>query len=271
MEPSNIQKLVKPIGGSHDFYVYDLNTFEIQEHSLSLSHSFCEDYGICYLDSNNVMVSGGYNPSSGLLVDYSFIINLNTLNVQNIAPLPVKLKGLRLVSHFNEAYSVAGCTEQDSGFTLEGFFFKYKPGLNAWIRLAEMPLPCVFPGVFVQDSNIWVTGGLTKNPETIVLDAIRTYNIDKNSWSLSNLKLLRPSYLHGCAIYPDGHVLIYGGLRDQMSNRFSYWLGSSTRKELPEKHSMSFIEPSILYNKLYAFNDEMTLFEYENNWKISSL
>lgn len=268
----NSEYLVKPIGGSHDFFRYDVQTQIITEHSLLLSHSFTDDYGICYLSASSVFISGGYNPASGALVAHTFTVDLNSFEVQDLCPHPVALKGLRLLSYNNEVYSVAGCSQVSSDFTVEGYCFKYSPSRNAWVQLAEMPDPCVFPGTFLQNSHIWVSGGLTKAPNTTVLDKIRIYNILNNTWVTSELKLLRPSYLHGIFIFPDNHVLIFGGLRDEMSNRFSYFLGSEVRKILPDKISMGFIDPPLLtHTGLYAFNDEMTLFEYKSDWNIQEL
>ena len=149
------KRLVKPIGGSHDFYTYSIHSQTLSEHSLRLSHSLTEDYGICYLTPSSIIISGGYNSSTGSLVDYTYLISLTTMNVEELAPIPIKLKGLRLISYNNnEVYAIGGCTEHESDFTLEGFCFKYNYNGNVWIRLAEMPNPCVFPGVFLQDSNI---------------------------------------------------------------------------------------------------------------------
>ena len=262
--------LVKPIGGSHDFFQYSLRTNSLSEHSLSLSHSFTEDYGICFLSPRLILVSGGYNPSTGDLVPHSFLISLDSLEVEEVCPLPVPLKGLRLVSYNNEAYSLAGCSQVSTDFSMEGYCFKYSRSRNVWVRLAEMPLPCVFPGVFLQNSNIWVTGGLTKTPSIVVLDCVRIYCVLSNSWSMSEMKLLRPSYLHGCVMFPDNHVLIFGGLREEMSNRFSYWLGGEERKILPEKISMGFIDPVVVIGeKVFAFNDEMIMFQFQEEWVIT--
>ena len=122
--------LVKPISGSHDFYTYNIASQQLTENSLALSHSFTEDYGICYLTPSKLIISGGYNPSTGLIVGYTFIISLPSLEVVEVAPLPIKLKGIRLVSYESQAFSIGGCSEQDSEFLLEGFCFKYSLDSN---------------------------------------------------------------------------------------------------------------------------------------------
>ena len=45
-------------------------------------------------------------------------------------------------------------------------------------------------------------------------------------------------------------ILVIGGLREQMSNRFTYVLGEEERKDLPEKLNTMIMDPLYNYNGL---------------------
>lgn len=55
-------------------------------------------------------------------------------------------------------------------------------------------------------------------------------------------------------------ILVIGGLREQMSNRFTYVLGEEERKDLPEKLNTMIMDPLYNYNGLvWVFNEDMYL------------
>ncbi|CAG9310629.1 unnamed protein product [Blepharisma stoltei] len=265
MEIQNELSLIKPIGGSHDFCTYSLSSKQVTENSLIMSTSFPDDYGIGILSRRYILIVGGIYQPTGHLIDQVILIDSQTLDVTELPPLPCKMKGLRVIEYNDEAYTIGGCVETKEGeLKLLGNCYKFSLNFRTWIDVASMPYPCVFPGCFRIDNFIWATGGLSKDSEsTRVLDCIRIYDILTNTWRINEFPLLRPSYLHYCLLFPDRRVLIFGGLRDQNSNRFSYWLGSDKRKEMPLRISMGIIDPPLLYNnKVFAFNDEMNLLIY---------
>lgn len=266
-------KLVKPMGGTHDIYIYDILSNTLIEKSLNIPISFNDDYGITHLQSHKLMISGGVSLTDNRLTNRAFLISLTNYEVTEIAPMPLKMKGMRLVAIGMNVYCIGGCTEREAeDYKVQNTIFKYSYQHNTWIELSQMLQGCVFPGCFVLENEVWVTGGLIRNENVSrVSDMIQIYNIEINQWRQNSFPLLRPSYLHGSIQTPES-ILIFGGLREQNSNRFSYVLGRSERVELPLRISMSMLDPAILYEDcLYAFSDEMLVFKYhveEEEWEI---
>lgn len=115
MEFQNEPILIKPIGGTHDLCTYSLMTKKVSENSLDMPRSFCDDYGICTFENGLILIAGGVNQATGSIANFVYLIDANTFEVSETAPLPIKIKGLRIVSYNDEAFSIGGCTEMPDG------------------------------------------------------------------------------------------------------------------------------------------------------------
>ena len=92
-----------------------------------------------------------------------------------------------------------------------------------------------------------MTGGGHKHEGNLkVLDIIQIYTLSTNEWFIAENRLLRASYLHTMVSGPK--IIAIGGLREQISNRFTYILGQEERKELPEKLNTMIMDPLYTYN-----------------------
>jgi N-acetylneuraminic acid mutarotase len=267
-------KIVKPMGGTHDIFIYDIASNSLLEKSLTMPASFNDDYGITLLNPHKLMICGGVCLTTNRLSNRSFTISLSNYEVSEVANMPLKMKGMRLVAVGLHVYCIGGCTEREAeDYKVQNTLFKYSSQHNTWIELSSLIQGCVFPGCFVIENEIWVTGGLIRDENVSrVSDLIQIYNIERNEWRQNPFPLLRPSYLHGVVQLDSGAILIFGGLREQNSNRFSYELGKSDRVELPLRISMSMIDPPVLSGGcVFAFSDEMLVFKYhvnEEQWEI---
>lgn len=257
--------LVKPISGSHDLAVFEIVTQKLKQQALVLPRSFPEDYGITLMrGTGKFMLAGGAAPGTYAMLPHCYIIEIHSGNVREAANLPMGLKGLRLVSTHDSIYSVGGCSEGPDHIITQNLCLLYSLRYDAWVRLADLPQAVIFPGVCLREEEIWATGGFVRGDAGgHVLDLIQVYNIARNEWRVLPQSLLRPSYLHTCVLDLQGDMIICCGLRDANSNRFSYKLGREERAVLPEKISMSIVDPVVrVDNHVYFFNDEMSLLIY---------
>lgn len=257
--------LIKPISGSHDLAVFEVATQKLKQQALALPRSFPEDYGITLMrEAGKFMLAGGAAPGTYAILPHCYIIDLLSSNVREAANLPIGLKGLRLVATSDSIYSVGGCSEGPDHIITQNLCLLYSLRYDAWVRLTDLPQAVIFPGVCLRDQEIWVTGGFVRGEAGgHVLDLIQVYSIARNEWRVLPQALLRPSYLHACVLDSQGDVIVCCGLRDTNSNRFSYKLGREERAVLPEKISMSIVDPVVrVDDHVYVFNDEMSLLIY---------
>ena len=258
--------LVKPISGSHDLSIFDVSTRNLRQISLSMARSFPEDYGITFLsDPGTFMLAGGCASGTYAMLPHCYLVNVVEETVREVARLPVALKGLRLLYDDGNVYCIGGCAEGREHIETQRTCYVYSSRHDVWLRVADLLQAVVFPGVLFKDGEIWVTGGYFRGDEgSHVLDMVQVYSVVRNEWRVGTASLLRPSYLHGCVLLPDRRVLVLCGLRDTNSNRFSYCFGTEKRAVLPEKISMSVVDPPVLRgDTVFVFNDEMSLLMYD--------
>ncbi len=259
--------LVKPISGSHDLAIFEIATQKLRQQALVLPRSFPEDYGIALMtDGAKFMLAGGAAPGTYAILPHSYIIDIVSGNVRETASLPVGMKGLRLIATQDSIYSIGGCSEGPEHIVTQNLCLLYSLRYDAWVRLADLPQAVIFPGVFLRDQEIWATGGFVRGEAgSHVMDLIQVYSMAKNEWRVLPETLLRPSYLHVCVLDSEGEMIVCCGLRDSNSNRFSYKLGKEERAILPEKISMSIVDPVVRAgDHVYVFNDEMSLLIYSS-------
>jgi hypothetical protein len=105
------------------------------------------------------------------------------------------------------------------------------------------------------------------------LDVVQIYTIATNEWFVAENRLLRPSYLHHAIQKTPSQILIVGGLREKISNRFLYSLGAQERTDLPEKVNTMFIDPLFhgFYTEICWFNEDMCLLTLSEDGSVQVL
>lgn len=168
-----------------------------------------------YLDGKLHFIAGTNAARTADLGNH-YVLDLSNLagGWKTLAPLPNPRQHAGSVVYGGKIYFIGGQHEHDAQLTTQKDVHVYNPATNAWIKVADLPVPAgangrahISSGVAVAGDRIIVLGGEIAHQNSI--NMVSAYSPATNSWT--NLTPLPKARYSGVAGYMIGNIFYTGG------------------------------------------------------------
>lgn len=176
--------------------------------------------GMCSVEKDSLLVCGGVD-FYGEESSSCFFIDLSNGSLVDLPSMPACKRRLRLVYSPNtgSAFALGGVRQvlknksYEIDYSCSCLEFNFKT--QTWKVHEEMPLPVEFSGAFLNNSEIWVTGGANENTDSWLQDSVQVLNIYHKIWRTLDLKLPVKLYMHLTYRLDPFNFLILGGVDEE--------------------------------------------------------
>ncbi|CAH1783276.1 unnamed protein product [Owenia fusiformis] len=151
--------------------------------------------------NNFLFICGGYEKGAMLSTNLTYRYDPRDLTWIDVAPMNERRVSFSLIQAQDYMYAIAGISrnldENDLPFELIlNTVERYNPLVNEWSTLASLPHGCFDTGAGVSGDNIYLTGGITDNPDdSIPVNYNFRYSMTQDNWlQLSPMLTARKSH-----------------------------------------------------------------------------
>jgi N-acetylneuraminic acid mutarotase len=216
------------------------------------------------------------------------MIDPKECEITELPPMKTAKRRLRLLYHEKFVYAIGGVREKTvkeqnfRGTRLDysNSFERYSLENSSWEDLEDLPRGVEYPGCFVLNNSLYVTGGsYISGQDPLIVDSVQIFDLATETWISHSLELPISLYTHMCAQLEDDRVIIFGGADEEDDNNYECYIfdGNSFKQvcSLPENSATAFPYYSVVFNnEVITYNDENDIFTYSvssDSWYTTSL
>lgn len=265
----------------------DYNITLHKQHQQEIRDTLYPYCGMTEIHDGNLFLAGGIDLARSEDVPYCFMIDIKECDILPLASMRTSKRRLRLLYHENFVYAIGGVREKTvkeqnfRGTRLDysSSFERYSLASSSWEDLQDLPRGVEYPGCFVLNNSLYVTGGsYISGQDSFIIDSVQIFDLDKQIWIDHSLELPISLYTHMCAELEDDRVLIFGGADEEDDNNYECYIfdGVSFKNvcSLPERATAFPYYSVVFNNEVITFNDENVIFTYSvssDSWYTTSL